>query len=250
MHSLRTTPLPLLPLLPLLILVGCNGLGESLPEGQKGKKADRLAERMLDAIDHEAWDSTRYVAWSFTENSYLWDKKGQLVRVEWNDKKVLLDTDRVDGKAYENGDPLSGEEENKAVQNAWERFCNDSYWLNAPSKVFDPGTERRLVTSEEGEERLLVTYTSGGVTPGDSYLWILDENGRPVRYKMWVSKIPIGGVEATWENWDTLSTGALISREHDLFFGSLRIKELKAAQELAGLGIDEDPFTPLKEGER
>jgi hypothetical protein len=247
MHSLR--PL-LLPFLPLLLFVACNGLGESLPEGQKGKEAEQLAERMLDSIDHEAWDSTRYVAWSFTGNSYLWDKERHLVRVEWNDKKVLLDPDRVDGKAYEEGKQLPEEEEKEAVQSAWERFCNDSYWLNAPSKVFDPGTERRLVKSEEGEDRLLVTYTSGGVTPGDSYLWILDETGRPERYKMWVSKIPIGGVKASWEKWDTLSTGALIAREHDLFIGSFRIKDLKAAQDLTGMGLDEDPFLPLEKKER
>jgi hypothetical protein len=70
----------------------------------------------------------------------------------------------------------------------------------APYKVRDPGTERKVVNTKMGKG-LLVTYTSGGVTPGDSYLWILDQNNRPVKWKMWVSIIPLGGLEFTWEDW-------------------------------------------------
>lgn len=229
----------------LLLLIGCNGIGESLPEGKSGQKADRAARRMLDAIEHEAWDRTRYVRWRFLGQSYLWDKDRELVDVRWSDKQVLMDLHDRSGKAYEDGERLRGEEKEEALQEAWSKFCNDSFWLNAPAKVFDPGTQRELVKSDSEETRLLVTYTSGGVTPGDSYLWILDANGRPERYKMWVSKIPIGGVEASWEEWDTLSTGALIATKHELFIGSLSIGGAKAAQDLEELGIENDPFRDL-----
>jgi len=71
----------------------------------------------------------------------------------------------------------------------------------APYKIFDPGTERRIV-NYKNKEALLITYTrSGGTTPGDSYLWILNEKFLPTSYKMWTRIIPIGGVSATWSDW-------------------------------------------------
>lgn len=226
----------------------CNALGEPIPEGRSGNKADALAERMLKAIDYEAWDSTRYVRWSMIGRDYFWDKKKDRVRVRWSDRDVLLDLNDQSGIAHAGGRLMKGEEKKEALQQAWAYFCNDSFWLNAPAKVFDPGTERRLVRTEEGDQHLLVTYTSGGVTPGDSYLWILDENGRPERFKMWVSKIPIGGVEAGWEAWDTLSTGARIATSHELAFFTLRIENLKAGQTLEIFGSENAPFEMMKEG--
>ena len=96
---------------------------------------------------------------------------------------------------------LEGKEKEKAIQTAWSLFANDSFWLVAPYKIRDSGTSRKVIILENGEKGLLVTYSSGGVTPGDSYLWILDEDGRPKSWKMWVKIIPVGGLEFTWENW-------------------------------------------------
>jgi hypothetical protein len=49
----------------------------------------------------------------------------------------------------------------------------------------DEGTTRSLVKNEDKTNGLLVSYASGGVTPGDAYLWKLDANGLPQSYKMW-----------------------------------------------------------------
>ena len=93
------------------------------------------------------------------------------------------------------------EKKDQLLEKAWKQFANDSFWLVAPFKIFDPGTERLLVDLEDNKKGLLVTYTSGGVTPGDSYLWILNENNIPIAYKMWVNIIPVGGVEFKWTDW-------------------------------------------------
>ena len=101
-------------------------------------------------------------------------------------------------------------------------FNNDSFWLVAPYKVFDLGTERRIV-NYKNKEALLITYTSGGTTPGDSYLWILDEKFFPTSYKMWTSIIPIGGVSATWSDWKKTDSGTLLPTKHILSLFGMEI---------------------------
>jgi hypothetical protein len=64
-----------------------------LPEGQQGAKAEALTDKIQAAINQTAWDSTAAVSFSFRGNHhYLWDKKRNLVQVEWDDKKVLYNT--------------------------------------------------------------------------------------------------------------------------------------------------------------
>ena len=94
--------------------------------------------------------------------------------------------------------------------------------------MYDKGVERRLVKTEDGTKALLVTHTSGGVTPGDSYLWLLDEAYRPTAFKMWVSIIPIGGVKATWEEYKTIE-GVPFATLHQMGPLSLFIKNLEGA---------------------
>jgi hypothetical protein len=92
-------------------------------------------------------------------------------------------------------------------------------------KVFDPGTRRGIVILEDGSEGLLVSYTSGGVTPGDHYLWILEASGLPKAWRMWVNIIPIGGLEFGWTDW-TAPEGPRIARNHPSALFGVPIKDL------------------------
>jgi len=147
--------------------------------------------------------------------------------------------------AKKNGQALAGDEAQDIIRKAWEFWCNDSFWLNAPAKIFDAGVKRSVVELEDGKQGLMATYTSGGITPGDSYLWKLDDNGLPTGYKMWVNIIPIGGVEFSWEKWNTLPTGAQISTFHDGGMLNLDISNLNAGNSIAALGLSSDPFAVL-----
>ena len=123
--------------------------------------------------------------------------------------------------------PYNDEKKEEFIRAAEAKFNNDSFWLVAPYKVFDAGVERRLVKINEDENALLVTYTFGGTTPGDSYLWYLDENHRPVSFEMWVDIIPIGGVHASWDQWQKTSNGAYLSLSHKVLFFDLLIDKLQ-----------------------
>jgi hypothetical protein len=90
----------------------------------------------------------------------------------------------------------------------------------------EDNVERRLV-DDGNEKHLLVTYTSGGSTPGDSYLWKLDENKRPTAFKMWVSIIPVGGLEAKWKDWVETQSGMVLSTKKTVFGIPIKITNLE-----------------------
>ncbi len=222
-------------------------LHESKPVGQPGPEAEALAQKMLAAIHKAEWDSTGAIQWTFKDmHTFLWDRRDHLVSVQWGDTKVLLRIGDQTGKAWEDGVELQQDALRKALDKAWFLFCNDSFWLNAPAKVMDEGTERSIVELENGQQALMVQYGQGGVTPGDAYLWKLDEQGLPLSWKMWVSIIPVGGLELTWEDWITLSTGAKIAQWHKGPIFDLDISNLKAASSLEQMSLGEDPFKEIR----
>ena len=192
---------------------------EPLPEGKSGAEADALAQKMLKALNFEAFENTAVLEWSFQggRNQYVWNKQLGQVKMQWDDFMVTLNLNNPDrSKAFENGAALSGAEKEHIIETAQDNFNNDSFWLVAPYKVFDEGTKRSIVTLEDGSEALLVTYTKGGTTPGDSYLWLLNENGFPNAYKMWVQIIPVGGIEASWDDWLVTESNAFLPKSHQL----------------------------------
>lgn len=192
---------------------------EPLPSGIKSQNADALAQKMLTALNYEAYLETRFLEWSFAngKHHYRWDKEADTALVMWSDYVVSLDL-KVAGKGRVAKDkiPLEGLEKEKLIKKATSFFNNDSFWLVAPFKVFDTGTERSIVSLKDGTQALLVTYTSGGDTPGDSYLWKLQPNGFPISFKMWVSIIPIGGIEASWDEWQVTESGAFLPSKHSI----------------------------------
>ena len=231
-----------------MTLAGCS-IHESKPKEnlETVKEADELAKKMLEAIHFEAWNKTNVVQWSFRDrHHYIWDKKRNYVQVLWDENDVRLDLDSLNNfLVYVNHQIEKDKAKAGTLKNkAWEYFCNDSFWLNAPAKVFDNGTTRTIV-EEKGEKCLLVSYASGGATPGDSYLWFLDKNYLPYKYKMWVSIIPIGGTEATWAKWKELETGALVATEHEMAVFKILIKNLKTADEVTDLGAGEKLFAGI-----
>ena len=68
-------------------------------------------------------------------------------------------------------------------------------------------------------EALRVKYSTGGTTPGDSYVWILDENYLPVSYQMYVPSMKMVAVPATWEDWTEMESGTMLPKNHTFSSG-------------------------------
>ncbi|PIA81968.1 hypothetical protein BFR04_11725 [Gaetbulibacter sp. 4G1] len=205
---------------------------EELPTGIQGEKADALAYRMLDALDYDAYKNTNYIEWTYKKRHHFeWKKDENICDVFWKEYRVSLNLkDYKLSKVFVHSFKMKGEMADSLISEAIEIFNNDSFWLVAPYKVFDKGAERRLVTQSNGEEALLVTYSSGGTTPGDSYLWLFDETGKPKSFKMWTSLLPIDGLEASWSDWITTDSGAQLPTFHKLLIIGLEMGVVKATK--------------------
>lgn len=202
---------------------------EDLPEGKIGPEADQLAEQMLSALNSDAYENTDFIEFTFKgRRHYKWEKFKNKCSVKWEDYKVDLDLDDPNKSlAYIHNFRVYDERAAEITQQALEYFNNDSFWLVGPYKVFDPGVERSLVNTSENGTALLVTYTSGGTTPGDSYLWLLDEKKKPIAFKMWVSILPIEGLEVSWEGWTTTESGAILPTFHKFFLFGIELQGVK-----------------------
>jgi hypothetical protein len=212
-----------------VILITLVNISEDLPDGIEGKEADDLAVKVLNVLNYEAFKKTKMLTWSFPGgHEYVWHKNEGEVRVTWNSNEVLLDlSQNKNSKVLKPEGFLNPEDKAALIKTATNYFNNDSFWLIAPYKLFDEGVARKIVKLDKDEKALLVTYKEGGSTPGDSYLWILDENGRPKSFKMWVQIIPVGGLEASWEGWEETNSGAIIANKHNILFFDLVINDLK-----------------------
>ena len=235
-------------LLLILFLVAIGFLSNApLPTGKPGPEADELAKRMQQAVNVEAWSRTGAVRWSFFGiHDYVWDRRKGVVEAKWGDARVLLRTADRTGRAWKGGKELTGVDLDKNLRKAYRYFINDSFWLNPIATFFDPSVTRSAVTDREGETQLLITYSSGGVTPGDSYLWTANADGLPSRWELWVQVIPIGGLQTSWEGWTELASGAKISTTHRALGIKIRvIRDLAGAPDLESLGANPDLFAPL-----
>ena len=221
-------------------------LDQPRPTGETGPQAETLTHQLLQAVDAAGWARTGAVRWTFAgRHHHLWDRQRHLARVCWDEMEVLVDLEHRTGLAWHKGIQLPPDAAAAEVEAAWRHWVNDAFWLNPVVKLLDPGTSRQRVALPNGQSGLMVTYATGGATPGDAYLWIPGADGLPRAWKMWVSILPVGGIEATWEGWTRLATGARIATRHRILFFTLELTDLAGAETLTALEPGPDPFAPL-----
>ncbi len=206
---------------------------EELPYGTQGKEADALAYKMLEALDYDAFKNTNYIEWSFKKrHHYEWDREKNICDVFWKEFKVSLDlSDHSKSKAFVHSFNVESDLAQDLIKKALKYYNTDSFWLVAPYRVFDEDMERRIVTLKNGDKGLLITHTENAYNPGDSYLWLLDDTGKPTAFKMWTSELPIDGIKASWSDWTTTESGAQLPTFHKILVLGIEISHIKGIQE-------------------
>jgi len=175
-------------------------------------RADSVAYRLLRAHGADAWASAPYLRFNFgietpdgaqTIARHLWNRNTGEYRIEWtagpDSSYVALvnvrdpQDGRLSGTVYLNGDELTGTAGNSAREQAYGRFVNDTYWLLAPLKVYDPGVNRTYLPDSSTAEHdvLQLTFNDVGRTPGDRYwLYVSTETGQLERWAYHLQGMP------------------------------------------------------------
>lgn len=164
-------------------------------------RADSVAMTLYDALGGpQAWAALPALRFDFaverggqtrTVARHLWNRQTGNYRVEWSTGE---DTTYValfnvagdgpsDGAVYLGGTPV--EDAEGLMEQAYQRFINDTYWLLAPVKVFDPGVRRSYAADSSGGrvDVIATSFDDVGLTPGDRYwLYVDRETGRLERW--------------------------------------------------------------------
>ncbi len=224
----------------LLVLAGIGGgvfyymNHRPVPDSVQSTEADKLAEKMLEALNYKALQNTRYLKWKFNgSNAYLYDRDLGIVNVKWDINEVELFLNEPDrNTAFVNGTEVEGKEERESLASeALKKFNNDSFWLLGPYKIFEEGVKRSVVEVDDGSKGLMVEYTTGGDTPGDKYLWLLNDSYFPYACRMWVQILPVGGTEASWDDWMVTETGAYLPKSHKMLTFTIDMGEVDGFNE-------------------
>lgn len=202
--------------------------------------AARAADRdpKADAVGHEliaamggmpAWEKARQFRFDFVvvkegkpvaRFSHLWDRFTGDYRLAGTDKSgapytVLFNVNTKAGTAYVNGRRAEADKQAQLLENAYGRFINDTYWLLAPWKIFDPGVH----LAYDGEKPcpgggtcdvLKLSFDEVGLTPKDVYwMWVARDGHRMVQWQYVLGGAADPPTTAAWKDWKTMGGIAL-----------------------------------------
>ena len=229
----------------LAVLTLSAGACRSIPPGTAGEDADALAEKMLAAIGYDAWQNkTAAVRWTFRgDHKHFWDRKRGYVQVEWDDHRVLFNKNTMQGLVYVDGKRVTDAGHAAAdIAQANAYFVNDAFWLNPLFHIRSPGV--KLSVTKPGSLR--VDFTSGGVTPGDTYVFHTNAEGLVTEMQLWVDIVPaiFAGSGATFENYAESETGVKSARKYE-YLVTITIDDLKMYAKYPPKGED-DVFAALE----
>ncbi len=188
-------------------------------------KADAVGKELIASMGGmPAWEKARQFQFDFVvvkdgkpvaHFSHAWDRYTGDYRLSGVDKAgapftVYLNVNTKAGQAMVNGQPADAEKQKQLLENAYGRFINDTYWLLAPWKIFDPGVHR----SYDGEKPcpgggtcdvLKLSFDDVGMTPKDVYwLWITRDGRHMVQWQYVLGGASEAPTTAAWKDWQKM----------------------------------------------
>ena len=201
--------------------------------GRADEKADALGRELIAALGGPgAGEKARQFQFDFVVEregkaiarfSHVWDRYTGDYRLTGTEKTgapyiVYFNVNTRKGRAFVNGREVEGDAAKTQLDSAYERFINDTYWLLAPWKVFDPG----VVRAYDGEKPcpdggtcdvLKLSFENVGLTPRDAYwLWITRDGRQMVQWQYVLNGASEPPTTAAWKDWQKLG-GILLSLE-------------------------------------
>ncbi|NBC16492.1 MAG: hypothetical protein GVY18_04150 [Bacteroidetes bacterium] len=198
--------------------------------------ADTLALRALDYVGGPAtWAQLPYLGFDFAIERdgdrqlvarHLWDRQSGAYRLETPAGEdslfvTLFDVNTREGTVYLDGSPVDSTTQAAQLDAAYRRFINDTYWLLAPTKLFDPGVQRTFVpdSSTADAEALRLTFGDVGLTPEDQYWLFLDPDTGQLQRWTFLLQDQDTPRHATWTDYASVETPAgpiRLATRHDL----------------------------------
>ncbi len=194
------------------------------PPSQSDAMSAAIVKQMTDAMGgQETWNNLPYLRFDFVvvrdgkevaRFRHWWDKKHGRCRVEGPDDQgrtvtAIFSLSDLKGKSFTDGiadtDPANV---SAIIENGYERWVNDTYWLIMPFKLRDPGTRLNYARADHAAngdpcDVIELTFAPGiGLTPQDHYWIYVNRKTHLVdqwEYVLQGQKPP--PQPATWENW-------------------------------------------------
>jgi hypothetical protein len=175
-------------LLFLAALPAAGAAGPVFDPSQSDPRAIVVADLVMAALGgREAWERTRYIHFAFVvrrgdedleARTHLWDRHAGRLRYENVDRDgrsilVLEDLGTRAGTAFRAGVRLEAGAARPLLEEAYEAWINDTYWLLMPYKMKDPGVRLKYAgeTREGGAvyDTIELSFDNVGLTPKDRY---------------------------------------------------------------------------------
>jgi hypothetical protein len=227
-------------------------LGVAIPLRAEDARATAVGKSMIEAMGGtSAWDHARYFRFDFTvvrsgkkvaSFSHFWDRWTGRYRVEGEDAhgvawKAYFNVNTKEGDYWVNGAKTEGDTRAKGLENAYGRFINDTYWLLAPWKVFDPGVNLEYVgevkdTAGRDCDEIKLSFGNVGLTPKDVYWMDVDKSSHIMNEWKFVLN---GGSDpptlVEWKDWRKFGgimlsvSKPIVGKPSEIRFENLQVSE-------------------------
>ncbi|HEV2063949.1 MAG TPA: hypothetical protein VGS00_05315 [Thermoanaerobaculia bacterium] len=185
-------------------------------------KADAIGKQLIAAMGGEkAWEKARQFRFDFivlqegkkaASRSHAWDRYTGDYRVSGTDKTgapftAYFNVNTRNGKVFVSRKLAEGEQQAAMLKSAYGMFINDTYWLLAPWKIFDPGVHLAYEGEKPGPggstcDVLKLSFDEVGLTPKDMYwLYVTRDTHEMIQWQYVLKGASDPPTTAEWKDW-------------------------------------------------